>query len=107
VHRVAISLTDGDWESQLDVLHSCDNPICCNAKHLWRGTHYDNMRDMIDKGRKTPAFGEANGSAKLTEQDVAAIRASKKRGIDLAAEYEISPTNISDIRKRRIWRHVP
>lgn len=36
------------------ILHSCDNPLCCNALHLWAGTNADNQRDKAkkDRGRK-------------------------------------------------------
>jgi hypothetical protein len=52
VHRVVAHLYLGfDLASPLEVCHRCDNPRCFNPKHLFVGTHLENMQDMVKKGR--------------------------------------------------------
>jgi hypothetical protein len=50
--------------------------------------------------------GEAHSRARLTETDVRAIRASTETGRTLAAKYGMGHATISDIRLRKIWKHV-
>jgi hypothetical protein len=33
------------------ILHSCDNPKCCNPDHLKAGTMSQNMKDCVARGR--------------------------------------------------------
>lgn len=55
-HRYAYECVNGgivrpQSNAENVVMHTCDNPSCCNPKHLRKGTALDNTRDMIAKGR--------------------------------------------------------
>jgi hypothetical protein len=50
-HRYIFSLENGDIPDGLLVCHKCDVRTCINPDHLFLGTHKDNTKDMIDKGR--------------------------------------------------------
>lgn len=51
-HVVSWALTNGDIPKGAYVLHSCDNPWCCNPKHLKLGDHQGNMTDVKERGRR-------------------------------------------------------
>lgn len=50
-NRIAYFLHYEKDPMNLEVMHSCDNPKCCNPAHLSLGTHFENMQDMAKKGR--------------------------------------------------------
>jgi len=105
---VAYQLTFGPLAEGRDLLHACDNPPCCNPAHLRPGTHLDNMLDMRRKGRAvdTPSPGERNGQAKLTEDQVLAIRRSNLKLKELAAIYGVHFSTIHLIKSRKKWKHI-
>jgi hypothetical protein len=107
-NRIAWSLFRGAIPKGMCVCHRCDVRQCVNPEHLFLGTHAENMRDMGDKGRaRTPQVrGERNPRAKLTEADVIAIRSSTLLQRELARIYGLTPTYVSEIRTRAVWRHI-
>lgn len=110
VHRKAWELAYGPIPVGLLVLHRCDNPPCVRPDHLFLGTHADNMRDMVAKGRQNrPAHGspgERNPRAILTAEQVAEIRQATETHRQVAARYGMSIAAIRDIRQGRRWRSV-
>ena len=59
VHRLVHAIKTGNAMAEV-VMHTCDNPICCNPAHLRTGTYQENMDDMRDKGRGPDPAGLGN-----------------------------------------------
>ena len=111
-HRISWLLHHGKLPAELDVLHTCDNPRCVRPEHLYLGTQLENMRDRKNRGRRPDTSGERNPRAKLTADNVRAIReefgrtAYKRGRMAIATKYGISYTMVQLIVKRRSWSSV-
>ena len=106
-HRVAFVITTGDTE--LQVCHHCNNPSCCNPKHLYAGTQKDNMQQCVIDGRAADNRGEKHGCAKLTKSEVHEIRALYIKGrllCEIADEYGIHRVHVSRICNSKQWKHI-
>jgi hypothetical protein len=88
------------------VCHTCDNPPCCNPRHLFKGTNAVNTADRVKKGRSSASRGERNWRAILTEEQVREIRGSALSHTELARRYGVGRTAIAAVRERKTWRHV-
>lgn len=97
-HRIAFALGKNTaLPGSIFICHRCDNPACVNPDHLFLGTANDNNQDMKAKGRAKGPTGLSNGRGKLSDQDIADIRASAKRQVDLCREYGVSDGHMSRI----------
>lgn len=98
-HRQAWINTHGPIPKELQVCHHCDNPPCCNPKHLFTGTVNDNMMDKIWKERHR---------RKLTAAQVREIipLKGKERADDVGPRYGVGGPTISAIWAGRTWRHI-
>ena len=108
-HRLAYELVYRVEPGKCHVMHTCDNPGCCNPLHLVLGTHARNMADRERKGRGHLHKGSAHPLARLTDDQVRSIRASISSGESLASigrRYGVGKRTILDIKSRRTWSHL-
>jgi hypothetical protein len=101
-HRVAWIAFKGPIPPGLFVLHKCDVRSCVNPDHLFLGSNYDNVADMVAKGRHPK--GETHGRHVLKDADVAEIRAERSSGATLAqiaARFGIHLSYVGHIANRK------
>lgn len=100
-HRLAYEFFVGPIPEELDVLHVCHVPACCNPRHLRLGTAKDNAADMVAADR------ESRPSAKLTVAEVLAIRADPRLLREIAPDYGVGIECVSKIKLHKTWKKVP
>jgi len=107
-HRLAYEIFVGDIPAGYHILHSCDNPCCCNPKHLRVGTNYDNVQDRQNKNRQ--AKGITHGRHKFTENEVVEIRQLYSTGNftqqELSVIFNASRSHICNILNNKYWKHL-
>lgn len=114
VHRLAFALANNilftDLSSDICILHSCDNPSCCNPNHLRSGTPKDNANDAVSRNRNTKPKGELHPHHKFTNSQIEEIRKQYKPGVfgyrKLANLYNVHPATIGKIIHRERWQHI-
>lgn len=130
-HRVAFARAGGSLTPENpQVNHACGRRDCVNPNHLYAGTQVENMRDREKDGtvprgdrhgshtkpesrprgsmhhsRTKPECtprGEKHCNCKLSDVQVAYVRASPLSGVAIARELGVHPATISDIRLGKI-----
>src|SRR5574341_1800958 len=109
-HRMAWVLSFGPIPEGQNACHRCDFKLCCNPRHLFLGTQAENLADMTAKGHRrsgvNPRRGEDHPRAKLDSATVLAIRNDPRSQTAIASAFGISQTNISQIKRHKIWKHI-
>lgn len=103
-HTLALSFSTGEARlPDLDTCHSCDNPGCVNPAHLRFDTRLSNVHDMHTRGR-------AARGGRLTPEQVKTIRDRRAAGArqkDLARDFGVSASLISQIVRGHRWANDP
>lgn len=103
-HRYAYEMAFGEIPDGMMVCHRCDNPPCCNPNHLFLGTAGDNVADMVAKRRHM--YGEGHHKAKLSDDQVRAIRTDQRRQVEIADDYGVTQGLVGMIKRREVWTHL-
>lgn len=121
-HQASYLIYKGKLVKGKYICHRCNNSRCTNPDHIYLGTPQDNVRDMIESGRRvityglpsnnttlTSAKGSKNGSAVLDELKVRKIKKMLFLGIScikIAKEFGVGKTTIYRIKYGTHWTHV-
>lgn len=107
-HRWVVRVVGEDrfgtaWESDLHVMHLCDNPPCCRYDHLRLGTHQDNQ---ADKRLKRRGRGPAR---RLSSEQVVTIRKRVAAGEPMALvarDFQVNARTVRRIVLDETYRNV-
>jgi hypothetical protein len=103
-HRWAYEHFIGALSAEQVVCHRCDVPCCVNPDHLYAANHAANVADKVTKGRQ--AKGASCGRAKLTDDQIIAIRASGASLTEIGRQFGVHRSLVKRIKLRKAWRHV-
>lgn len=116
-HVASWMIAHNDYPAGRHVLHTCDHKLCIEPRHLWAGTHAENMADKTLKGRQ--AKGAAMPQSKLTTVIVTRVRKLVRRESEhlgkgsrtglvkqLAEKYQVSGYAMYCAIHGKTWAHV-
>lgn len=121
--RISAFLEHGAPKEGKNALHSCDNPICCNPRHLRWGTHKENSADAVERNRasKPPLNYKGRHTGKMpkgTDLKHAVLTDDKVKEIfrlfvneamsvkDIAEHIGVKHSPVYHVCSGAAWRHV-
>ena len=91
------------------VLHACDNPPCCNPRHLRAGDAKDNADDMVARNRHKSLLGEQHPGHKLTEDQARTVAKMLRDGHTQSAIGRllgVTHATIYFLQAKKTWKHL-
>jgi hypothetical protein len=111
IHRLVLELFIGPCPDGMEACHNDGNRINNFAYNLRWDTHAENIRDSVRHGThcRTGPRGSRNGSAKLKEDDILAIRQMIRNGMtktEIASRFGVHRYQIYSIETGKTWSHI-
>ncbi len=108
--RKAWILTHGPIADDMQVLHKCDNAVCCNPDHMYLGTRIDNILDRWEQpAHEDRGARDAKRRFMLTDEQLGLMWEMRKHGATLrecAAKFNVHMATvaryITAVRKQRL-----
>lgn len=97
-YRIVFNLVYGKLQDTDLVRHSCDNSICCNPKHLGKGSHEENMQDVRSRDR--------HGLPAHVVRIIRKLLSENRAQAEIADLYGISVKTVSAINTGRTKGYV-
>lgn len=97
-HCIAYEIAHGHIQPGLFALHSCHNLPCCNPAHVNPGTPRRNQVEAVERGRRPKGLRGRHPWAKLTNEQVEAIRSSGLPSVVLATQFGVAKSTITIVR---------
>lgn len=107
IHRFVLSQKLGR-QLEEQSLHTCDVSLCINEEHLYEGTQAQNLKDSLERGRRSQSRkGKVNGRCNTSEEVVLEVRklwaTGKYRKIDIARKLNLTDVKVHRILKPDFW----
>lgn len=104
-HRISYKLHYRE-PGELEVCHECHIKLCVNPKHLFLGTHKENIQHSFDDNKITQK-GELNANTKLTQEEINEIIKLLNEDIltqkQIAIRYNICRDTLWKIKRGTHW----